>query len=84
MKNMIEIESRKQLLRFLKAGNSIIITVNGKEYKLSQEVAEANYDIFLNTGWITTDEFQINQSHIASTERDGSGDKKTTGKSKES
>ena len=80
MKNMTDLEQRKQLLRFLKAGNSTIFTVTGKEYKLSQEVATEQYDTFVGTGWITTEDYQVNQDHIVSTERDGSGNKKITTK----
>lgn len=72
MKNMqIDMSHRKELLRFLKAGNSIITTSSGKEYKVSQEAAEALNDILVNTGWITTSDFQINPANIASVDRDG-------------
>ena len=84
MKNMTDIEQRKQLLRFLKAGNSTIFTVAGKEYKLSQEIATELHDTFIGTGWITTEDYQINQAHIVSAERDGSGDKEATNKGKKS
>ena len=71
MKNMqIDMSHRKELLRFLKAGDSVITTSSGKEYKVSQAEAEELNDVLINTGWVTTKDFQVNPGNIASVDRD--------------
>jgi phage gp45-like len=79
MKNMIDMQKLKELAKFLKAGDTLIITTSGKEYKITAEEAVGVSETLINTQWITTADFQINFDNIASTERlNGSG--KGTGK----
>jgi hypothetical protein len=78
MKNMTDMAHRNHALSFLKAGDSIITITSGKEYKLSQALAIEFADVFFNTGWISTNDFMINEGSIAALDRDGSGNKETT------
>ena len=71
----------KELLRFLKANDSLITVISGKEYKLSQEQALEASEALLNTGWLSTEDFLINPVNIASVEKDGKGTKTANKKS---